>query len=318
VFVITWEVEVMSKSVCKTIPTSFLANLVKYKVLLAVLVVACTAMPLASTHAVLIAYEGFDYVPGNLNALNGGTGWTSAWNVNSTSGNVVAGGLTYTDGNGNQLLVSGNSAQATGQPASAQHIRDLPLTGADGTTTWFSYIGQRLVPHATFEENVARAASLQIREGGTEKLAVGKGTTSPPDVIPEWSILHSGNVANAVYSNTSQLEQAFLVVRIDHIGDSTVADNAWLWVNPLLDSEPDINDADAQFTNGERDFTFSSIRTFAGNTSGGNPYALFAYDEIRFGTEYVDVAPINVIPEPASALLALVALLGTVTMRNRH
>jgi hypothetical protein len=273
-----------------------------------------------TVHAALIAYEGFEYDPGNLNTLNGGTGWTNAWNVNSFSsvstGNVVAGGLSYTDGSGNQLVVSGNSAEASGQPGSAQHIRELPLTGSDGTTTWISYIGQRLAPHATADENLARAASLQIREGGTEKLAVGKGTTNPPSQT-NWSMLHSGNAANAVYTDDPHLSQAFLVVRVDHIGDATVADNAWLWVNPSLATVPDTSSADAVFT-GARDFTFSAIRTFAGNTNGGNPYALFAYDEIRFGTGYEDVSPfIPGIPEPTTVFLSVLAMIGMATVRPR-
>jgi hypothetical protein len=287
----------MTMSTYGATPFSFSATSIA-RVLLTALLVAIVSISATTAHAVLVAYEGFDYDPGNLNGLAGGTGWTTAWNINSftsvTTGTVVAGGLTYTDGNGNQLVVGGNSAEATGQPGSAQHIRELPQTGADGTTTWISYIGQRLTPHATDDENLARAASLQIHDVGTtpvEKLAIGKGTTSPPSVIPQWSILHSGNVTNAQYSTTSQLETAFLVARVDHIGDSLVADNAWLWVNPNLDSEPDINNADASFQ-GALDFSYDRIRAFAGNTTGGNPYALFAYDEIRLGTTYADVAPI--------------------------
>jgi hypothetical protein len=197
-------------------------------------------------------------------------------------------------------------------------VRDLPQTGTGGTTTWISYIGQRLAPHATSDENLARAASVQIHDVGTtpvEKLAIGKGTTSPPAVQQNWSILHSGNVANAVYSTVPQLSQAFLVVRIDHIGDATVADNAWLWVNPLLDSEPSTGAAAAQFI-GALDFSYDRIRIFAGNTSGGNPYAAIAYDEIRLGTGYADVAPF-IVPEPGTILLSVLAMIGMATVRPR-
>jgi hypothetical protein len=284
---------------------------IQFPRVLAALTLATTVLASAATvQAALIAYEGFDYDPGNINALNGGSGWTTAWTSNSTTGSVVAGSLGYTDTNGNQLVVSGNSAVSSGQAASAQTVRDLPQTGAEGTTTWLSYIGQRLAPHDTDDQNLARAASLQIHDVGTtpvEKLAIGKGTTNPPSET-NWSILHSGNVANAVYSSVPQLSQAFLVVRIDHIGDATVADNAWLWVNPLLDSEPDTGNADASFI-GALDFSYDRIRVFAGNTSGGNNWAEIAYDEIRFGTEYGDVSPYTQgIPEPASALLGLLGL----------
>lgn len=265
------------------------------RVLPTAFIVAFITVSATTVHAVLIAYDGFDYEPGDLNGLAGGAGtWTNAWTSNGTTGSVVAGGLTYTDGNGNQLVVSGNSAVSDAQTANGTQIRDLPQTGADGTTTWISYIGQRLSPHPTDDENLARAASVQIHDVGTtpvEKLAIGKGTTAAPNVIPNWSILHSGNVANAVYSTTSHLEQAFLVARVDHIGDSTVADNAWLWVNPLLDSEPDINNAAALFS-GVLDFSYDRIRVFTGNANASGPYAQLAFDEIRLGTTYADVAPI--------------------------
>jgi hypothetical protein len=288
------------------------------RVFAGVFLVGIVFVSTTTVHAAVIAYEGFNYDPGNIAALNGGAGWTSAWTSNSTTGNVVAGGLSYTDTNGDQLAVSGNSAVSSGQAASAQTVRDLPQTGTAGTSTWISYIGQRLAPHATADENLARAASLQIHDVGTspvEKLAIGKGTTSPPAVQQNWSILHSGSVANAVYSTTPHLSLAFLVVRIDHIGDTTVADNAWLWVNPLLDTEPSTASADASFI-GALDFSYDRIRVFAGNTSGGNPYAQIAYDEIRFGTGYADVAPIA-IPEPAAACLALLAMLGVAAGRSR-
>jgi len=310
----------MTKKLSGMISSSLRPTLPVCMGLVAVLVCWFFVMSTTTVLAGLIAYEGFDYDPGNIATLNGGTGWTAAWTSNSTTGSVVSGGLTYTDTNGNQLVVSGNSAVSSGQAASAQTVRDLPQTGTGGTTTWLSYIGQRLAPHATADENLARAASLQIHDVGTspvEKLAIGKGTTNPPSQT-NWSILHSGNVANAVYSTVPQLSQAFLVVRIDHLGDTTVPDNAWLWVNPLLSSEPNTADAAALFI-GAIDFSYDRIRIFAGNTSGGNPYAQIAYDEIRFGTEYADISPfIPGIPEPGTVILSALAMLGIASMRTRR
>ena len=85
------------------------------------------------------------------------------------------------------------------------------------------------------------------------------------------------------------------MVRIDHIGDATAADSAWMWVNPLLSSEPSIAAADAKLTVDDAnsiDFTFGQIRLFVGNTSAGNPFAQMNFDELRLGTTFADVAPI--------------------------
>jgi MYXO-CTERM domain-containing protein len=58
-----------------------------------------------------------------------------------------------------------------------------------------------------------------------------------------------------------------------------------------LASEPLTTAANAQFA-GLSDLSFSKLRLFAGQTTGGNPYAEFVLDEIRIGTTYADVAPI--------------------------
>ena len=48
-----------------------------------VLAALATAAP--CVHAVVIAYEGFDYPAGPIAGLDGGTGWTGAW-VNDSAG----------------------------------------------------------------------------------------------------------------------------------------------------------------------------------------------------------------------------------------
>ena len=125
----------MTENLSGMILSSLRATRHACRYLVAALVCWFSAVSLTTVHAALIAYEGFDYDPGNIATLNGGTGWTAAWTSNSTTGSVVAGGLTYTDTNGNQLVVSGNSAVSGGQAASAQTVRDLPQTGTGGTTT---------------------------------------------------------------------------------------------------------------------------------------------------------------------------------------
>jgi hypothetical protein len=269
--------------------------------------------------AVVIAYEGFDYEPAPIGAQNGGTGWTGDW-VNDTggTGEIRAGGMTYTDSMGNALVVSGNRAFVSGESSAAGQVgRALPQIGDDpegdgGVTTWWSFLGQRLAPHEMAEENVKRASSLQIHNtlaAPAERLAAGKGTTGPggplPDVRTEWSMLHSANAGNSVFTTKPILEKAFLVVRIDHFGafaDFATPDSAYLWVNPRLDAEPAIASADVQYLRDDplvlQDFTFDRIRTFTGATNAVGLWAEFDFDEIRLGTTYADVAPFTATPTP--------------------
>jgi hypothetical protein len=266
------------------------------------LVVIVSASLIAGpARATLLADEPFAYPEGTLTGANGGTGWNGGW---TASGNgvaqVLATGLTYTDAQGNELATSGGSVLISAPNSNtAQFFRLTSATiGAnDGETTWWSFIGQRVGTYGTDEENLARAASLQLHnttQGTNERLAVGKGTTTAPSPSG-WGMLHTGNAVNSVYTNESQLQQSFVVVRIDHVGDATVQDNAWIWINPSLDQQPDTAMADASLpgTLGtSADFSFNRIRAFAGNTTAAGPFATFALDEMRFGTTYSDVAPI--------------------------
>src|SRR5689334_3034345 len=85
------------------------------------------------TQAALAAYEGFEYAGGtSVVGANGGSNWLNAWQLNgSGSGSVytnAAGSLGYTDGLGNSLVTSSNSAFFGGSPSAnntAQPNRDL-------------------------------------------------------------------------------------------------------------------------------------------------------------------------------------------------
>jgi hypothetical protein len=285
----------------------------------------------------VIAYEGFDYSPGILNGKAGGTGFASAWtseqdpNLTVDRTNIVADGLSYTDANGNQLVVAGGRAISSGGPLTVDGVEVLASGAANpfrevvdpaGTeaigwqpgTTWWSFLGRRLQPHPTLDENVIRASSVQIHDplasslGITpaERLAGGKGTTGPgggvPDVRYNWGMLHSAAVGNQVDSEVPITETAFIVVRIDHLGitdpfdpSTVLPDNAYLWVNPPLNEEPQIADADAEFI-GTAEFSISRARVFVGGTNAAGPWAEFTWDEYRLGTTHQDVMPFTAAP----------------------
>jgi len=279
--------------------------------------------------AALIAYEPFDYPVGSiLNGQSGGYGFTAAWapfqgnaaNVpaNPASNAIVAGSLPGPAG----LPTQGNSALLSGEFGTLQISRAFPsILGANGTTTWFSFIGQRLGDTST---NVAgnpypRGANISLFDGDRtgpspnqpERVAVGNSSNAAAD---EWSIITEGSGAQRDGSGVSWGTRHWAVLKIEHVGDNTVADNAYLFLDPDPNVEPTNDQAVASIVNGvdaaARDFSgLDFMRPFIGNTSGtvGNtnhrPYAVLAVDEIRLGTTY---AAMSAVPEPATALLLFV------------
>ena len=240
-------------------------------------------------NAGLIAYEGFDYTGGaSLNLQNGGSGFSSAWtNDSSAVVNVSAPGFTY-DG----LPTVGNSVLVTGTTVTANSYRYLSSTlGTDSTTVWMSLIGQRV------NNGSARYFNFALFNGGTEGLAVGEPSNRPEDL---WSL--RVNATGAMSNSTASIySQAFLLVRID-FGASN-SDTVWMWANPDLSlGEPAVGTAEAYLTG--QNLTFNRLRLSAGNyNSGTNPEAIGYFDEFRLGDTYLDV-----IPEPATGLLAAVGL----------
>jgi PEP-CTERM motif len=248
-------------------------------------------------YADLLVYEGFDYAPGSLAGQNGGFGFASAW----TAGEIVAGSLSYTDGNSNGLPTSGNRALISGTSGSLSSYRDLSRNyGADTNfgpgTYWASFIGERLEPHATLDENSARSYGFQLHNGtgtsGDERLSAGSVTNTPPGVPTTWSFFSDGSGALLAPTTAPMHDLSFVVMQIN-IADATDgnnSDSAAMWVNPNLDEALGAPDAELASGAGNNfDYLFERIRLWAGNTSGGNPYAEWTIDEIRIGTTFEDV-----------------------------
>jgi MYXO-CTERM domain-containing protein len=308
------------------------------------LALAVLAAP-APAPAALLVYEPFDYAAGadpSTAALNGGTGWAAGWG--NRSGNVInagmdtvgdsilAGSLGYSDGSGNMLVTGGNRLQVSGEGGTSNPFRNMSVTrGAAGTTTWVSFVGVRYGETSTVEQPnnpYPRAANFSLYQVNgslqAERLALGGSTGMPDDT---WSLIPRGGGGNRVGATpfVSQAITSLIVVRIDHIGDTTVSDDAYMWVNPALGSEPAIGTANAfrlgsDPTNADIfDYTIDAVRPFAGNFSAAQPrpFAVADYDEFRLGESFADVTPFTPIPEPTAALLAAGVLAATVLRRRR-
>ncbi|MEP6664341.1 MAG: hypothetical protein ABJC04_11835 [Verrucomicrobiota bacterium] len=265
--------------------------------------------PTRTTRAAVIAYEGFDYPAGDsIVGKTGGIGFTNAWQLNSSTGIQTnqATSLSYTDGAGKTLVTTGGSlflqgtnAGNTGNTQPNRAITNMRGTNVstfatDGVTTWVSFLIVRQGPTTnspTVPDNpYPRSANLSLFNGLPlmEKLAMGNTSDTVSNVV---TLLPVGG--NAKPTSVSFSQTNFIVVRIDHKLDAL--DDAYMFVNPLLSSEPSISSADTNSI-GQFDFSFNRIRPFAGGNRTTQPYAEIVVDEIRIGETYADVAPIISLP----------------------
>lgn len=269
----------------------------------------------APANATLLAYEGFDYDPGSLAGQNGGSGWGGAW----SAGSVVSGSLSY-----GALPTTGNSALISGESGSISAYRDFAAEYGTGTY-YISFIGQRLSPHGTLDDNTVRASSFQIHKGfgtsGDERLSAGKVTTASPNQAYNWALFSDGSGGLLEESDEPITNQAFVLMEfvinddVDGEGAGVSNDEARMWINPSLDGALGAPDVELTQANGNNyDYLFGRVRIFSGGNNSSGAYADFAIDEIRLGTTLRDVG-VNV-PEPAAGLMALVALAG-ITRRLR-
>lgn len=284
--------------------------------------------------AALLAYEGFGYTPGStLIGQNGGSGFANAWQPNNGTpppATNLASSLSYADTLGNGLVTAGGSLFLQGLTTantSSQPNRDFSFNrgtnGVDGVSTWISFLAVRQGPttnSATVPNNpYPRAANVSFYNFQTtpslnqEKLGIGTGSNAISNNV---ALVPTGTLGNIRPSGVPFNQVDFIVVRIDHISGGN--DNAYLFVNPLLNSEPNISGADTNSL-GLFDYSFNRIRPFAGgnNPAGSQPYAELIVDEIRVGESWADVTPF-LVPEPSVAVLAGFAGLLFLFRRQRR
>jgi hypothetical protein len=260
--------------------------------------------------AELLVYEPFDYPVGvGLSGKNGGTGFTGPWRNETTAGTatIQSGSIPYPG-----LNTTGNSVLMSGATGTYNVFRDhANIAGADGTTTWLSFIGQRLGepqnPPANPNNPYPRGVNISFYntevqgEPPRERFALGGSTGGP---VNNWAFIGQGQVANFLPASNPAVPfgggpPAFVVIRIDHHGPpDTVAgvenfDDVYLFVNPSLAGEPPLQSANAKRLGTEPNaFDYSGldyIRPFIGNTSGASPYGELLWDELRIGTTWGDV-----------------------------
>lgn len=252
-------------------------------VALAAALVAATA-----SRAGILAYEGFD-IPAGSDALDGAagassTGWSGNWN---TSNYDIGTGFTY----GSLGTVGGAAIADAGDFGSFDGAVRTLASGVTGTI-WGSFIG-------TGAPNGGGGYfAFELGTSGGTILNIGQGWADTA-----WNVFE-GATASGTAGFTGSPTFVVFSANLD-------AGTGAVYLDPTLGATapalPDIT------------FTFTPGQTLAriGLRQGGAVNV--AFDEIRIGTAYGDVA--SPIPEPATTAALLAAGAGTIAAlarRRRH
>ena len=170
-------------------------------------------------------------------------------------------------------------------------IRALNEKVGTGTeTVWLSVLLDG--SSASEISNISLGDSLFIGQGGKD------------DGATTWQLSDQDGLVSDTGISSSAL--AFLLLRVDF---SSGDESAWLWVNPLLDAEPDIGSADARGSIKEFEFDFLQIQLESSAFSG--------VDEVSLASSHAEVARLINSPEPSPIVLIGAGLIAMAAHRRR-
>lgn len=283
---------------------------------------------------------------GNPTNLTHGTGdsfgWNGGWSATAGTNQYMKTSLTYT--NGSTLFVDGGAARIGGLhpmtgSTTAQQQRQLGMIGNGGTTNtlgyiaadhggvlWMSFLYKNLVNDplqwgGVTGTNGYAAAWLGFYSGntlsaagaanvnGSSLVAIGGGNTPTINVGQGLQIGDlNGNNNMLAIDNTAQTTWGpndladFIVLKLT-VDNTAAADRVDVWLNPDLSVALGASTV-YYMTNIS---SANAFRLQAGNQNAARTNAVFIVDEIRLGSDYVDVAPV---PEPSTIAILGVTLSG--------
>lgn len=233
------------------------------------LIPACLAA-CGALHAAELVYEPFDYTAAeNLTSLAGGGGWASAWTQDGESSVIGPDGLTFTDGIGNVLAVSGRSAETT-HTATSRNFRTV--AGGLLTDVWISFLWHLPASNNKFE-------GLNFYRGTQATFSISNPSTTAAATISLSNNLPGGTGVSTQKGGFGVTH--LVVLRLTEGGGPGGADRVQAFIDPLLSGVPSVPDATVNGSN----FDFDNLRI------AGQDGATVILDEIRIGSSFADVTP---------------------------
>jgi hypothetical protein len=263
-----------------------------------------------TSHAALLAYDGFNYSAGNVNGDNGGTGWSGAW-VSSTSpvyATVVtgttlsyAGGSISVGGSGTALNITGGSDGALNRSF---------VGTASGSEIYFSFLFQAVAGSGDeFFHFYLGDSADRFNSGGIGDFYTAAGDTH------FGARVNNGTTDTTTASSVSYTLGAtyLLVGRLSTDGATGAAgeiDQVQLWVNPTS-----LTPGTASATvNASIGLTLAALDVFSTRTVNFAGTDQILIDELKIGTDFASV--VTPVPEPSAAALATVG--GMVVLFRRR
>jgi len=279
--------------------------------------VALSTIALGGARASLLVYDSFDYESGTfISSQTGGQGFVTEWiddaGVPEDADFVRAGGLSY-----GGLATSGNSLQnvAAGAVGGTVIRGTENAAGSAGSTTWVSFL-------FALEGNSGSVGEFDMFSLALSRSdSFGLSSTFQMGVFASEGSLYFGlgdAVSPVQLSSTSLVlgETYFLTASIewDANGSNEVIR---LYLNPSPNGgTPDPSSAIAVLDT--QNLAFGSVNTLG--AIGVYAYDFeteWAFDELRIGTTFGDVAPTTA-PEPSAAMLMLGAMGMLQLMRRKR
>lgn len=225
-----------------------------------------------SSHASLIAYEGFDHSAGTpLAGKTGQQGFASAYTTANAGLSLSAGGSRYGD-----LPVAGNKLAFAGSSDNGNFGVLSSSPSAPGTTVYLSYL-MKTDPGSGY-------AGVSLFQGNDEVLFTGRRSGSA-------NLFGLEPKVGAGQNTTSYSTRLSLVVcRIDFQATSATIR---MYVNPQSGQEPATANATVTRTSA---LTYDRIRFQSSGLNG-------VVDEVRLGDTFADVAPITYGSVPAEVVV---------------
>lgn len=235
-----------------------------------------------------VASDGFNYSAGSLNGQNGGTGWTSSWLNDYTSGasfQVSLSGMSYSG-----LSTSGGSLTwASGGNGISEDSRSLPMMNSG--VVFIQFLSQ------FGSSSGGGTPNLRFLNSGAVTGGIGGngGTSGAQMSILDTSLNPAANGSSSSSASLSSLN--LVIARIDYQADTTS-----LWVNPNLSTFDYENPTTADATYAGLAPAFNAIAFYSRSPA--------SVDEISIMAEPV--------PEPGSATLLLTGLSIAYVCRRRN